>query len=224
VSAHVRALLPERLPASAWCDGFALPDGRIALAIADVADRGPEAAALLAEVRRAMRAAALDPMPPAAIVGAINDLVHQYDAAPMVAAIFGVIDPANARVAYAASAVPAAVPILRRTLQRYAAGLGLDDDRRYALITAVGEAMANAVEHAYTGRPGIVRVTLAAAADELQVTIEDDGRWKASQYCEERGRGLILMRSLMDGVEITTGSAHTAIRLRLAWKRPQAAG
>jgi anti-sigma regulatory factor (Ser/Thr protein kinase) len=56
------------------------------------------------------------------------------------------------------------------------------------------------------------------------VTVEDDGRWKAKPFCEERGRGLILMRSLMDGVEITTGSAHTSIRLRLAWKRQQATG
>jgi anti-sigma regulatory factor (Ser/Thr protein kinase) len=222
VSAHVRALLPERLPPSAWCDGFALPDGRIALAIADVADGGPQAAALLAEVRRAMRAAALDPAPPAAILTAINNLVQEYGRAPMVAAIFGVIDPANAHVAYAASAVPASVPILRRALQRYAAGLGLDDDRRYALITAIGEAMANAVEHAYAGRPGVVRLSLCAAAEGLLVTIEDDGRWKPTTYSEERGRGLVLMRSLMDGVEITTGGAHTSIRLRLAWKRPGA--
>jgi len=222
VPARVRALLPEQLPASAWCDGFALPDGRIALAVADVADRGPVGTALLAKVRRAMRAAALDPAHPAAVVRAVDELVRENDAAPMVAAIFGVIDPANATVTYAASAVPASVPIVRRALQRYAAGLGLDEDRHYALITAVGEAMANAVEHAYEDRPGVVRLSLAVSPDELQVTIEDDGRWKAAQYCEERGRGLQLMRSLMDGVEICTSGPPTAIRLRLAWKRPTA--
>jgi anti-sigma regulatory factor (Ser/Thr protein kinase) len=220
VPAQVQALLPERLPESAWCDGYALPDGRIALAVADVADRGPKSAALLAKVRRTLRAAVLDPEHPAAVVRAVDDVVRAHDSAPMVAAIFGLIDPANATVSYAASAVPASVPILRRALQRYAAGLGLDDERRYALITAVGEAMANAVEHAYTDRPGVVRLNLAASPEELRVTIEDDGRWKAAQYCEERGRGLGLMRSLMDGVEICTGGPQTAIRLRLAWKRP----
>lgn len=218
----MRALLPEQLPAGAWCDGFSLPDGRIALAIADVADRGPQASALLAKVRRAMRAAAADPAPPATIVRAINDLVHEYDSPPMVTAIFGLIDPANATVSYAASAVPAAVPIVRRALQRYAAGLGLDDDRRYALITAVGEAMANAVEHAYGDRPGIVRLSLSAGPNDLRVTIEDDGCWKSTQQCEERGRGISLMRSLMDDVVISTAATHTAIRLRLAWCRPPA--
>ena len=100
------------------------------------------------------------------------------------------------------SAIPLAVPIVRRTLNRYATRLGLDDDRSYALITAVGEAMANAVEHAYPERPGIVRLRVINRGGALHATIEDDGRWKQAQKRDERGRGLPLMRALMDGVEI----------------------
>jgi len=115
------------------------------------------------------------------------------------------------------SAIPLAVPIVRRTLKRYAKRLGLDEDRAYALITAVGEAMANAVEHAYPDRPGVVRLRVAKQQGALRATIEDDGRWKQAQKREERGRGLPLMRALMDGVEIRTNQSHTTISLTLAW-------
>jgi anti-sigma regulatory factor (Ser/Thr protein kinase) len=49
------------------------------------------------------------------------------------------------------------------------------------------------------------------------VTVEDDGRWKQAQKREERGRGLPLMRALMDGVEIRTNQSHTTIKLTMAW-------
>ena len=121
------------------------------------------------------------------------------------------------------SAIPLAVPIVRRTLNRYATRLGLDEDRAYALITAVGEAMANAVEHAYPERPGIVRLRVSDHGGSLRATIEDDGRWKQAQKREERGRGLPLMRALMDGVEIRTNQSHTTIALTLAWSGAGAA-
>jgi anti-sigma regulatory factor (Ser/Thr protein kinase) len=115
------------------------------------------------------------------------------------------------------SAIPLAVPIVRRTLNRYAKRLGLDEDRTYSLITAIGEAMANAVEHAYPERPGIVRLRVTNHGGTLHATIEDDGRWKQAQKRDERGRGLPLMRALMDGVEIRTNQSHTTISLTMAW-------
>lgn len=113
------------------------------------------------------------------------------------------------------SAIPQAVPIVRRTLNRFATRLGLDEDRTYSLITAVGEAMANAVEHAYPRQPGIVRLRVWTAGGTLHATIEDDGRWKQAQKRDERGRGLPLMRALMDGVEIRTNQSHTTISLTM---------
>jgi anti-sigma regulatory factor (Ser/Thr protein kinase) len=126
-------------------------------------------------------------------------------------------DAPRSDFAFDFSAIPLAVPIVRRTLNRYAMRLGLDEDRTYALITAVGEAMANAVEHAYPERPGIVRLRVANGGGALHVTIEDDGRWKQAQKRDERGRGLPLMRALMDGVEIRTNQSHTTISLTMAW-------
>jgi serine phosphatase RsbU (regulator of sigma subunit)/anti-sigma regulatory factor (Ser/Thr protein kinase) len=114
------------------------------------------------------------------------------------------------------SALPMAVPLVRRSMERYARSLGLDEDACFALLTATGEAIANAVEHAYLGAPGVVRVQAHAGEDVLTVTVEDEGKWKPAQRRDERGRGLPLMRALMDAVEIRTHQARTEVRLTMA--------
>jgi anti-sigma regulatory factor (Ser/Thr protein kinase) len=120
------------------------------------------------------------------------------------------------------TALPMAVPLVRRSLARFAERLGLDEDQRFALLTATGEAVANAVEHAYPGPPGLVRVSAEPHDGVLTVTVEDDGKWKPAppQRREERGRGLPLMRALMDGVEIRTHQTRTTVRLTMALSAP----
>ncbi|HEX3549117.1 MAG TPA: SpoIIE family protein phosphatase [Candidatus Elarobacter sp.] len=117
--------------------------------------------------------------------------------------------------AFTFTALPMAVPLVRRSLERYAERLGVDSDGRFALLTATGEALANAVEHAYLGDPGLVRVHAEPVEDVLHVVVEDDGKWKPAQRRDERGRGLPLMRALMDGVEIRTHQARTEVRLTM---------
>jgi serine/threonine-protein kinase RsbW len=128
-------------------------------------------------------------------------------------------DALGARFTFTATAVPLAVPLARRSLQRYLQNAGADDDERFALLTASGEALANAVEHAYHGRPGLVRLTAWREDDTIVVVAEDEGRWKPAQRRDERGRGLPLMRALVDAVQIRTHMAHTEVRLTLALRR-----
>jgi len=112
--------------------------------------------------------------------------------------------------------IPVAVPLVRRSLQRYLRTLDLTPDDRFAVITSIGEALANAVEHAYSGGgSGIVRLRVSSSDDVLTATVEDDGRWRPAQRHEERGRGLPMMRALMSGVEIQTNQARTSVRLTL---------
>ncbi|HYZ16956.1 MAG TPA: SpoIIE family protein phosphatase [Candidatus Acidoferrum sp.] len=113
------------------------------------------------------------------------------------------------------SAIPMAVPLARRSLRRFLERLGLDDDRVFAVLTATGEAIANAVEHAYTAAGGIVRVQAQGVGADVVVSIEDEGSWKPAQRRDERGRGLPLMRALVDAVEIRTHHARTEVRLTL---------
>jgi anti-sigma regulatory factor (Ser/Thr protein kinase) len=125
-------------------------------------------------------------------------------------------DVASRSFRFTFSALPMAVPIVRRSLDRFAARLGIGEDDRFALLTATGEAMANAVEHAYNGSPGLVRIEAQAADETVTVLVEDDGKWKPTQRRDERGRGLPIMRALMDAVEIRTHQARTEVRLTLA--------
>jgi anti-sigma regulatory factor (Ser/Thr protein kinase) len=125
-------------------------------------------------------------------------------------------DVASRSFRFTFSALPMAVPIVRRSLERFAARLGIGEDDRFALLTATGEAMANAVEHAYNGSPGLVRIEAQAGDETVTVLVEDEGKWKPAQCLDERGRGLPLMRALMDAVEIRTHQARTEVRLTLA--------
>jgi PAS domain S-box-containing protein len=99
--------------------------------------------------------------------------------------------------------------LLRRWL-RYARGT----DREIAEITtACGEAATNAIEHA-GARGGVpFELTGSLDRDEVEVTVRDYGAWRAPRPGDQ-GRGLSLMRALMDSVEVTPSPEGTTVRLR----------
>jgi anti-anti-sigma factor len=111
---------------------------------------------------------------------------------------------------------------LRRAVQAWAGEAALDARTLDDLQLAMGEAVANAVEHAYRDAPvrGDVRVELAVDVDgELAVRVEDDGLWLAPPGDRGfRGRGLEIVRSLSTGFQLDPGAAGTV--LRFALRRP----
>lgn len=113
------------------------------------------------------------------------------------------------------TAVPFAAPFVRKGLERFLRESGLDEDRRFSVITAVGEAVANAVEHAYLDAPGTVRLSARFEDAFVRVHIEDCGNWRPAGKRDNRGRGIPLMRALMDRVEIRTERASTQVRMQL---------
>ncbi|HKU68500.1 MAG TPA: SpoIIE family protein phosphatase [Candidatus Baltobacteraceae bacterium] len=122
------------------------------------------------------------------------------------------------------SAVPLIAPIVRCFVHRFCDEYALSNAQRFSLITAVGEAVANAVEHAYRGEAaGSVVVRTQADNETVSVEVEDHGRWRPFMRREERGRGIVLMHELMDHVRITSAQNKTVIRLvmnRLAEEPP----
>jgi serine/threonine-protein kinase RsbW len=120
------------------------------------------------------------------------------------------------RFAFAMTAIPTFAPIARRTLQRYMQATGPSDEAAFAVITAASEALANAVEHAFPDEPGLVTLCVRREQHKLVVTVEDDGAWKPAERREERGRGMQLMRAVMDTVEISTRDGRTLVTLSLA--------
>lgn len=111
-----------------------------------------------------------------------------------------------------APAVPASARMLRQSLRRLAAGVGLDEQRSFGLLVAAGEAISNVIEHAYGLREGLIRLTGKRVDDRLVVEIRDDGNWRAPRS-EGRGRGLALMRSIADEADITANGSGTTVTL-----------
>lgn len=116
---------------------------------------------------------------------------------------------------YVFSALPIVAPIARAIVERELERTNLPMDRRFGVLVAVGEAIANAVEHAYRGQvAGLLKLTIELDSRQLIVTIEDFGRWRPFVRREERGRGIELMHAFMDGVQIRSTRESTAIVLK----------
>jgi PAS domain S-box-containing protein len=110
---------------------------------------------------------------------------------------------------------------LRSAMREWLARRGLDASDGNALLLAVGEACANAIEHAYlVGATGDVSVEIAEGdGRSLLVEISDTGSFRAASWgSEDRGRGTDIMRGLTTGFSRDTTPAGTTVRFRLPVK------
>ena len=114
-----RSILPSAFPVSSefglsaslqttgevggdFYDFFVLPDGRLALIIADVSGKGLAAALFMAVARTALRSTAMLVPDPAACLARANDLLGaENDAAMFVTVFYGAFEPATGRLRYA---------------------------------------------------------------------------------------------------------------------------
>ena len=111
---------------------------------------------------------------------------------------------------------------VRQQLRRWLESRGATADEIYDVVVACQEACANAVEHAY--RPGQHWFELDAACDDgrVRVTIRDQGQWRPPRGTH-RGRGVMMMRGLMDNVDIDHTEAGTTVVLERALGEARAA-
>jgi PAS domain S-box-containing protein len=118
-----RALLPSRLPqlpgvqvaarylpggmgsdvdvGGDWYDVFPLDNGRIGVAIGDVAGHGLRAAALMGQLRNSLRAYAIEGHPPAVVVDRLNRLVRDLEQGWMATLLYMVLSPDDSEVRFA---------------------------------------------------------------------------------------------------------------------------
>ncbi|MEU4558085.1 SpoIIE family protein phosphatase [Actinoplanes sp. NPDC023936] len=132
-----RSMLPEHLPeldtfriaarydvgvdgnaaGGDFYDAFRLVDGRLAMVLGDVAGHDVRAAAVMGQVRAALRALALtDPAPPSVLAG-LDRLVGSLGAESrneeiFVTVVYGVLDPTDGTITLASAGHPP--PVLRR--------------------------------------------------------------------------------------------------------------
>ena len=112
-------------------------------------------------------------------------------------------------------ALPQRLAVLRRELRGWLAAVGATDEEVGDVLLACGEAAANAVEHAFGGEPGELSITLRLAAGrELTVRVADSGRWRRVPAPGDRGRGMPLMRAVMDSVDVRSGEDGTVVTMR----------
>ncbi|MEA2308370.1 MAG: hypothetical protein QOI65_656 [Thermoleophilaceae bacterium] len=119
------------------------------------------------------------------------------------------VDPLELRV----RAVPESLSAMRRSLSSWLAALGAGEDESYDILLAVGEAAANAVEHAYGPVDEQFVLTAEIVEGEVHLTVADQGRWRPARGTN-RGRGIDLMRQLMDEVDVTMADHGTVVRMR----------
>ena len=96
--------------------------------------------------------------------------------------------------------------VVRQAVAGLGEALGLSEQRVDDLKTVVSEACNNVVIHAYEGEPGPLHVSAEPGADELVVTVADEGdgfKPEASSDEASLSLGLPLIASLSDGFELS---------------------
>jgi PAS domain S-box-containing protein len=106
----------------------------------------------------------------------------------------------------------------RQAIGTWLSSRGVADDETAEIVVAVNEAVSNAVAHAYRLNPGTIHVEARDEDQSVVFVIRDHGRW-SHRATEREGRGLQMMRVLMDDVEIESGSEGTAVFLRRRLRR-----
>ncbi len=117
-----RSLLPQRLPAvpglstaarylparsgggevgGDWYDVVRLPGGRVAIVVGDVMGRGLSAAALMGQVRAALRAYAVQDQAPAEVLTSADELVRGLAEDVLVTCVYAVLDARDGSLALA---------------------------------------------------------------------------------------------------------------------------
>jgi anti-sigma regulatory factor (Ser/Thr protein kinase)/putative methionine-R-sulfoxide reductase with GAF domain len=121
-------------------------------------------------------------------------------------------DPGN-RLRLSMRADAGQLVILRRNLQRWLNERVVDPATAYDVVAATGEAVANAIEHAYGPSGGSVQIRGDWSANEIVLAVRDFGHFR-TQRAPNRGRGIPIMRALSDELRIDRTASGTSVELR----------
>jgi PAS domain S-box-containing protein len=103
----------------------------------------------------------------------------------------------------------------RSALRSWLNRAGVNPEQAQNVLIAAGEAVTNAIEHGHRLAPGVVSLRAVAVADRLELVVTDTGSWKPPAAIPEshRGRGLAIMKALMQDVSIQPEAGGTTVRL-----------
>jgi anti-sigma regulatory factor (Ser/Thr protein kinase) len=153
-----------------------------------------------------------------ACVLAVDRMVPVHGSRDDVAVLALRNDPTPARLYLELAAEPILLSHVRRALARWLAARDVDKRIAAEITIAVSEACANAVEHAYGPSRGTFEVTGEWVGDEVIVSVRDRGRWRRPRG-QNRGRGLTIMNTAMDRVDVQSDESGTRIEMRRNTRR-----
>ncbi|MGQ0549132.1 MAG: ATP-binding protein [Armatimonadota bacterium] len=107
---------------------------------------------------------------------------------------------------------PASVPIVRQAVRQFATMLRCDSQQTFELQVAIGEAVTNAVVHAYPEATGMVWVKVWRTGRTLHAEIEDHGKWTAGPP-KGLGLGLRVIKTFAGDARIKGTASGTTVRL-----------
>jgi PAS domain S-box-containing protein len=104
--AHLYLPVGASMVGGDWHDIVALPDGRVALVVGDAMGHGPEAAAVMVQLRTATHLLAGLDMPPATLLASLDTMVAGMPGSPYATCICAVIDTGASTCVIAAAGHP----------------------------------------------------------------------------------------------------------------------
>lgn len=121
------------------------------------------------------------------------------------------------------SSHPRWLRLVRQVVCEYALETGFDAHDAHAITLAVGEAVGNIIKHSYGGRTDQSFVLRCRAEDKsLEVSLRDNGEpfdpslapLLPPDELRPGGRGLYLMRTIMDDIEFSRDGNANVVRMR----------
>jgi PAS domain S-box-containing protein len=110
-------------------------------------------------------------------------------------------------------AEPESLAPMRSMLRRWLSHAGAGEMEIAEIVTACGEAATNAIEHGGAGGGASFEVSGSRTGSEVELLVRDHGSWR-DQRPGDHGRGLDLMRTLMDTVAVEPTEEGTVVSLR----------
>lgn len=122
------------------------------------------------------------------------------------------IAPLDAPLELTAPAAGPTARAVRETLKRWLKREGLPRAAVEDLLIASGEAVANAITHAYpAGRRGPIHVCAERDGAGVAIVVRDEGAWRPARDAD--GMGLQLIRALGHG-DVQSTETGTIVRMR----------
>ena len=153
------------------------------------------------------------------VQAAVNPLAVQDDDVTMIA--LHALVALEEKIVLKVAGDPGALTSSRDMVRRWLGEAGADPVEVHDITMACNEACQNAIEHAYDLGADLFDVVLERSGPDVAITIRDHGGWK-TKTSPDRGRGLELMRELMDDVDIDASELGSTIAMRRTLRAPVA--